>query len=101
MASTPKKPIRLCLNLNNRAHIGRNEFKNVLAAPKQSLRTIIRSMSFKFFSNTSPAYMNDVFKPVGQPSTTTMAPLLKVSQPIQKTQSQSEEYFICSTNYLE
>ena len=27
MASTPKKPIRLCLNLNNRAHIGRNEFK--------------------------------------------------------------------------
>ena len=45
--------------------------------------------------------MNDVFKPVGQPSTTTMAPLLKVSQPIQKTQSQSEEYFICSTNYLE
>ena len=44
MASTPRKPIRLCLNLNNRAHIGRNEFKNVLAAHKQSLRT----MSFKF-----------------------------------------------------
>lgn len=84
MASTQKKPIRLCLNLNNRAHIGRNEFKNVLAAHKPSLRTIIRSMSFKFFSNTSPACMNDVFKPADQSNTTTTVSLLKLNQPLQK-----------------
>ena len=33
----------------------------------------------------SPPYMNDIFEPVGQPSTTTRAPLLKLNQPLQRT----------------
>ena len=33
-------------------------------------KQVISSMSFKFCNNTSPPYMNDVFKPAGQPNTT-------------------------------
>ena len=42
-------------------------------------------MSFEFRNNTSPPYMNDVFKPNGQPNTTTRAPLLKLNQPLRRT----------------
>ena len=33
----------------------------------------------------SPPYMNDVLKSAGQPSTTTRASLLKLNQPLQRT----------------
>ena len=33
----------------------------------------------------SPPYMNDVYKPAGQPSSTTRASLLKLNQPFQRT----------------
>ena len=42
-------------------------------------------MSFKFSNNASPSYMNDVFKPAGQPNTITKAPLLKLNQPSRRT----------------
>ena len=42
-------------------------------------------MSFKFCNNTSPPYMNDVFKPAGQPNTTTRVSLLKLNQPLRRT----------------
>ena len=42
-------------------------------------------MSFKFCNNASPPYMNDVFKPAGQHNTTTRASLLKLNQPLQRT----------------
>ena len=42
-------------------------------------------MTFKYFSNLSTAYMNDVFKTSGQNSITTKAFLLKLNQPLQKT----------------
>ena len=42
-------------------------------------------MSFEFCNSTSPPYMNDVFKPTGQPNNTTRAPLLKLNQPLRRT----------------
>ena len=42
-------------------------------------------MSFKFYNNTSPPYMNGVFEPAGQPNTTTRASLLKLNQPLRRT----------------
>ena len=42
-------------------------------------------MSFKFCNNTSPPYMNDAFKPAGQPNSTTRASLLKLNQPLRIT----------------
>ena len=46
---------------------------------------IISSMSFKFCNSTSPPYMNDAFKPADQPNTTTRASLLKLNQPLRRT----------------
>ena len=75
------KCIRFCLNLNNRAHIGQKEFEKINWLPiNDRFKQIISSMSFKFCNNTSPPYMNDVFKPASQPNTTTRASLLKLNQ---------------------
>ena len=80
------KCIRFCLNLNNRAHIGQKEFEKINWLPvNDRFKQVISSMSFKFCNNTSPPYMNDVFKPAGQPNTTTRASLLKLNQPLRRT----------------
>ena len=42
-------------------------------------------MSFKFCNNTSPPYINDKFKPAGQLNATTRASLLKLNQPLRRT----------------
>ena len=60
------KCIRFCLNLNNRAHIGQKEFEKINWLPvNDRFKQVISSMSFKFCNNTTPPYMNDVFKPTG------------------------------------
>ena len=62
------KCIRFCLNLNNRVHIRQKELKQTNWLPvndrfKKIISSIIRSL--KFCNNTSPLYVNDVFKPTG------------------------------------
>ena len=42
-------------------------------------------MSFKYFNYLRPLYMNDVFKLAGQNTTATRTSLLKLSQPLRKT----------------
>ena len=42
-------------------------------------------MSFKFCNDTIPPYMTHVFKPSGQPNTTTRASLLELNQTFQRT----------------
>ena len=44
----------------------------------------ISCQTFKFFSNTSPLYMNYVLKPAGQHDSITKTSLLKLHQPYQK-----------------
>ena len=72
--------------MNNRAHLGRNEFEQIICLPLNNrFKQIIFSISFKFCNNASPPYMNDVFKPTGQPNTITRASLLKLNQPLRRT----------------
>ena len=74
------KCILFCLNLDNRVHIGQKEFEKINSQlVNDRFKQIMNSMSFKFCNKTTPAYMNDVFKPVGQPNTTTRASLLKLN----------------------
>ena len=74
------KCIQFCPNLNNRAHIGQKEFDQINWLPvNDRFKQIISSMSFKFCNNTSPPYINHVFKLAGQPNTTTRASLLKLN----------------------
>ena len=74
------KCIRFCLNLNNRAHIGLTEFEKINWLPiNDQFEQCICSMTFKYFNNLSPLYMNDVFKPAGQNTTVTKTYLFKLS----------------------
>ena len=58
------KYIRFCLNLSNRAHIEQKKLEQVNWMPvNDCIKQIISSTSFKFCNNSSPPYMNDVFKP--------------------------------------
>ena len=75
-----------CKFLNNRAHIGRNEFKQITWLPvNDRFKQIVSSMLFQFCNNASPPYMNNVFKPAGQPNTITRGSLLKLNQPLRRT----------------
>ena len=74
------KYLWLCLNLNNRVHIGQKEFKQIIWLPvNDCFKQIISSISFKFCNNTSPLYMNDVFKPAGQPNSTSIFAEIKLT----------------------
>ena len=68
------KCIQFCLNLN-RVHIGQKEFEQInWLTINNCFKQIISSMPFKFCNKTSPPYMNDVLKLVGQPNTSNKAP---------------------------
>lgn len=43
------------------------------------------AQQLKSFSNRSPAYMNDVFKPAGHPNINTRASFLKLSLTLRRT----------------
>ena len=56
------KCIRFCLNLNNRAHVGMKEFKDMNWLPtKERFEQCTATNVFKFFSNSapSPLYVGD------------------------------------------
>ena len=85
------KCIRLCLNLDNRAHIGQNYFEKIDWRPlNDRYEQTISSMSFKFCNNTGPLYMDDIFKLAGQPNTPTRAFLLKLNPTLQRTNHRPE-----------
>ena len=80
-------------------HIGQNEFERINWLPaKDGFKQIISSMSFKFFNNTSPLFMNDVFQPAGQPNTTTRASLPKLNQPLRITNHGQNNIFYIPPN---
>ena len=61
------KCIRFCLNLNNRAHVGIKEFKDINWLPtKERFEQCTATNVFKFFNNSAPSYMSEMFSPVGQ-----------------------------------
>ena len=79
------KCIRFCLNLNNRAHIGIKEFKNINWLPtKERFEQCTTAKVFKFFDNSAPSYMSEMFLPVGQ-SRITHRSKNKLNQPFRKS----------------
>ena len=58
------KCIRYCLKLDNRAHIGANEFKEINWLPtKERVSQCICVNIFKFFNNMAPDYTSEIFHP--------------------------------------
>ena len=61
------KCIRFCLNLNNRAHVGIKEFKDINWLPtKERFEQCTATKVFKFFDNSAPSYVSEIFSPAGQ-----------------------------------
>ena len=62
------KCIRFCLDLNNtRVHGGIKEFKDINWLPiKERFEQLTATNVFKFFDNSAPFYMSEIFSPVGQ-----------------------------------
>ena len=58
------KCIRYCLNLDNKAHIGTNEFLKINWLPtKKRVEQCICANVFKFFNQMSPQYTAEIFHP--------------------------------------
>ena len=89
MQTAQNKCIRFCLQLDNRHHIGVNEFKKINWLPVGNrFQEIINVHVFKFFTNNSPEYMKDLFKTQEPRSNLeTRRSYLKLSQPSVKTNS--------------
>ena len=86
LQTAQNKCIRFCLLLNNRKHIGFDEFEkinwlNVNDRFHQSLAV----STFKFFNNKSPSYMSDIFIPSDNGRASTRNSFQKLSQPFRKT----------------
>ena len=61
------KCIRFCLNLENRAHIGANEFKSINWLPtKNRFEQCILSNIYNFFNNNAPSYIAELYLPAKQ-----------------------------------
>ena len=79
------KCIRFCLGLDNRTHIGVNEFKTINGLPVQNRYEQCVSMSaFKFCKGLGPEYMSDIFSLSEIPRTTRRS-LCKLKLPLKST----------------
>jgi len=68
---TQNKCIRFCLGLDNRAHIGVNEFKTINWLPMQNrYKQCVSVSAFKFCKGFGPAYMSEIYSLVDNPRST-------------------------------
>ena len=77
--------IRYCLKLDNRAHIGANEFKEINWLPtKERVSQCICVNVFKFFNNMAPDYTSEIFHPSHSRHNTRMS-TYKLDLPFRKS----------------
>ena len=79
------KCIRYCLKLDNRAHIGANEFKEINWLPKKErVSQCICVNVFKFFNKMAPDYTSEIFHPSHSRHNTRMS-TYKLDLPFRKS----------------
>ena len=76
--------MQFCLNLNNRANIGRNEFEQINWLPVNEASNKLLAPCHLHFAITRVLHIWIMYLN-GQPSTTTWASLLKLNQPLRRT----------------
>jgi hypothetical protein len=80
------KCIRFCLQKGNRSHIGSKEFEEINWMPVQDrFNQCVASQIYKFFNKLCPAYMSEIYQPVGSTGVRTRTSFLKLQQPSRKT----------------
>ena len=76
---------RFCLDLDNRAHVGLNEFKTINWLPMQNSYEQCVSVSvFKICKNLGLVYMSDMFSLIEKPCTTRNS-IYKLKLPLKST----------------
>ena len=79
------KCIRFCLGIDNRTHIGVNEFKTINWLPVQNrYEQCVALNAYKFCKGMGPAYMSDTYSLVENLQTTRRS-ILKLKLPLKKT----------------
>ena len=79
------KCIRYCLNLDNKAHVGTNEFLKINWLPtKKRVEQCICVNVFKFFNQMSPQYTAEIFHPSSSVHNTRRA-MRKLDLPFRKS----------------
>ena len=83
--TSQNKCIRYCLNLDNMAHVGTDEFIKINWLPtKERVAQCICVNIFKFFNKMSPQYMSEIFHPSHSRYNTRMA-TLKLDLPFRQS----------------
>ena len=83
--TSQNKCIRYCLNLDNRAHVGIDEFIKINWLPtKERVAQCICVNIFKFFNKMSPQYTSEIFHPSHSRYNTRMA-TLKLDLPFRQS----------------
>ena len=71
--------------------------RSVIGLLITSLEQCIGSTTFYFFNNSSPVYINHIFKPTGHPNTNTRTSFLKLNQPLRNSY-QGEKHLYLEPN---
>ena len=80
------KRVRFCLQLDNRAHIGITEFKQInWLTANYSFRQCLAANVFKFFDDKCSLYMKYVFDKSCISQASTRNSTMKLSQPLRRT----------------
>ena len=80
------KCVRFCLQLDNKAHAGITEFKQINWLPvNYRFRQCLAANVFKFFDDKCPLYMKDVFDKPCISQVSTRNSTMKLSQPLRRT----------------
>ena len=72
--------------IGNRSHIGVDEFKKInWLSVADRFDQCVSANIFKFFRNTGPSYMAEIFNPISKCGIGTRNAFLKLNQPSRKT----------------
>ena len=84
--TTQNKCVSFCLNLDKMAHISQNEIKKLNWLPiSDKINQCILSATFKFVSDISPNYLNEVFQWAAESNGTLRNDYLKLKHLFRKT----------------
>ena len=80
------KCVHFCLQLDNKAHVGINEFKQLNWLPvNYRFRQCLAANVFKFFDDKCPLYMKHIFNKSWISQASTRNSTMKLSQPLRRT----------------
>ena len=89
------KCVRFCLQLDNKAHVGITEFKQINWLPvNYRFRQCLAANVFKFFDDKCPLYMKGVYEKSCISQASTRSSTMKLSKPLRRTNNGQHFVFV-------